>query len=103
MRRQPSIREYGAADAGSQRQDDLQSVTDNDTETLHLGIVEQACRTPQLPCEGGLQRVSAPGLHAKMRRGHDVAAAHDTRKSDRDPVEARQWRGELHERAQQYL
>ena len=89
MWRKPSIRKHGAADAGPQRQDDLQATARNDAQTLDLCIVEQPRRALQTLRHGRFQRVSAPGLLAEVGRSHDMAAAHDTGESDGDPVEAR--------------
>src|SRR5215467_2553361 len=91
MWRKPSVQEHCAADAGPQGQDDFQSAARNHAQALHLGIVEQPRWALQMLCHSRFQRESAPGFVAEVRRSYDVAAAHDTRKSDRDPLEAREW------------
>src|SRR5262245_16137356 len=100
MWRKPTVHEHGAADAGSQGQDDLQSAAGKDAQALYLGIVEQARWALQTLCHSLFQRVSAPGFIAEVRRGHDAAAAHHTWKSNRDPLKAREWGRKLYKRAQ---
>jgi len=99
MWRKPSVQEHSAADAGPQGQDDLQPAARNHAQALHLRIVEQTRRALQTLCHIRFQRVSAPRFVAEVRCGHDAAAAHDARKSNRDPLEARKLGRELCQRA----
>ena len=88
--RRMAILEQGKAHTGAQRDDALQPLAADDTETLNLGVVEYPRRLAKFVGQLRGQRKIPPVRRAEIGRRQHLAATYHAREAHRNPVEAAQ-------------
>ena len=101
LRHQEAVQVQRAADAGPERDDELEALAADGGQALEGDVVRHADGLAKQRLERSPEVESDPAPVVEIRGGQDAPVGDGARKAHGDPVEARERSGEPHERPEQ--